>query len=127
VGQAVDVERLNKILSDYKGKKGALVSVLQKVQEEFGWVPSETIERIAGALKVFPSEVYGVLTFYAQFYLKPRGRNVIHVCLGTACYVKMEAVRCLGACGLAPVIVVNKDVFGAVRPGLVKKILNKYK
>jgi len=103
---------------------------------------------------VFPSEVYGVLTFYAQFYLKPRGRNVIHVCLGTACYVKrsedilrkikidlrievgetsedmkfsLEAVRCLGACGLAPVIVVNKDVFGAVRPGLVKKILNKYK
>lgn len=149
----MDLNRLDKILSEYKNKKGALVSVLQKVQGEFGWVPPETIERIAKALKVFPSEVYGVLTFYAQFYLKPRGRHCIQVCLGTACYVKrsednlrkikdeikievcettedmkfsLDAVRCLGACGLAPVVAIGHDIYGAVKPKLIKEILSKY-
>jgi NADH-quinone oxidoreductase E subunit len=153
VEQEIDLSRLNKILSDYKNKRGSLIPVLQRIQSEFGWVPPETLEYISAALKVFPSEVYGVVTFYSQFYLKPRGRNTIQVCLGTACYVKrsedilnqiktdlkvkvgemtddkkfsLEAVRCLGACGLAPVMVVNHDIYGAVRQKSVKGILNKY-
>jgi len=149
----MDLSSLDKILSEYKNKKGALVTVLQKVQSEFGWVPPETIEPISKALKVFNSEVYGVLTFYSQFYLKPRGRYCIQVCLGTACYVKrsednlrkikdelnievcettedmkfsLDAVRCLGACGLAPVLSINHDIYGSVKPKLIKEILNKY-
>jgi len=149
----MDLDMLEKILSEYKNKKGVLVAVLQKVQAEFGWVPPETIEPIAAALKVFPSEVYGVLTFYSQFYLKPRGRHCIQVCLGTACYVKrsednlrkiidelnigvcgttedmkfsLDAVRCLGACGLAPVMAIGHDIYGAIKPKEVKEILSKY-
>jgi len=144
---------LGKILSEYKNKKGVLVTVLQKVQAEFGWVPAETIEPISKALKVFPSEVYGVLTFYSQFFLKPRGRHCIQVCLGTACYVKrsednlrkiidelkidvcettedmkfsLDAVRCLGACGLAPVLSVGHDIYGAIKPKAIKEVLSKY-
>jgi NADH:ubiquinone oxidoreductase subunit E len=149
----MDLSMLEKILSGYKNKKGVLVAVLQKVQAEFGWVPPETIEPIAKALKVFPSEVYGVLTFYSQFYLKPRGRHCIQVCLGTACYVKrsedilrkivdelnicvcettedmkfsLDAVRCLGACGLAPVLAIGHDIYGAIKPKAVKEILSQY-
>jgi len=149
----MDLSILEKILSEYKNKKGVLVAVLQKVQAEFGWVPPETIEPISKALKVFPSEVYGVLTFYSQFYLQPRGRHCIQVCLGTACYVKrsednlrkiidelnievcettedmrfsLDAVRCLGACGLAPVMAIGHDIYGAIKPKAVKEILSKY-
>ncbi|MBT9170710.1 MAG: NADP-reducing hydrogenase subunit HndA [Actinobacteria bacterium] len=149
----IDSNKLNVILSKYKGRPNALIPVLQEVQEELGWVPPETIERTAEVLKAFPSEVYGVLTFYAQFYLKPRGRNVIQVCLGTACYTKgaedilrrikddlkirvgettedmkfsLEAVRCLGACGLAPVMAMGHDIYGAVKPKTVKEILKSY-
>jgi len=149
----MDLSMLEKILSEYKNKKGVLVTVLQKVQAEFGWVPPETIEPISKALKVFPSEIYGVLTFYSQFFLKPRGRHCIQVCLGTACYVKrsednlrkiidelkidvcettedmkfsLDAVRCLGACGLAPVLSVGHDIYGAIKPKAIKEVLSKY-
>jgi NADH:ubiquinone oxidoreductase subunit E len=149
----MDLSALDKILSGSKNKKGALVTVLQKVQAEYGWVPPETIEPISKALKVSPSEVYGVLTFYSQFYLKPRGRHCIQVCLGTACYVKrsednlrkiideinvdvcettedlkysLEAVRCLGACGLAPVVAIGHDIHGNVKPKRIKDILKNY-
>jgi len=149
----IDLNKLDVILSKHKGQPNALIPVLQEVQEEFGWVPPEAIERAAEVLKIFPSEIYGVLTFYTQFHLRPRGRNVIQVCLGTACYVKrsediikrikdelgvkvgettedmkfsLEAVRCLGACGLAPVVVIGHDIHGAVKPKEVKEILRKY-
>lgn len=149
----IDLNKLDLILSKYKAQPNALIPMLQEVQGEFGWVPPEAIERIADILKIFPSEVYGILTFYAQFHLKPRGRNVIQVCLGTACYVKrsedilrrikeelkikvgevtkdmkfsLEAVRCLGACGLAPVVVVNHDIYGAVNLKALTGILNRY-
>lgn len=148
-----DSNKLDEILSRYRGQPNALISVLQKIQEEFGWVSPEAIERTADALKVFPSEIYGVLTFYTQFYLKPRGKNIIQVCMGTACYTKraedilnrikndlkikvgettedmkfsLEAVRCLGACGLAPVVVIGRDIHGAVKPKDIKKIIEKY-
>lgn len=149
----IDLNKLDKILLKYKAQPNALIPVLQEVQEEFGWLPPEAIEHTAEVLKVFPSEVYGVLTFYAQFHLKPRGRNVIQVCMGTACYVKraedilrrikdelkvkvgeatkdlkfsLEAVRCLGACGLAPIVRVNHNIYGATKPKNIKAILKQY-
>jgi len=85
---AIDQSKLEQILAKYEGQEGTLISVLQEVQGEFGYVPKEAIEQIADALKLFPSQVYGVVTFYAQFYLTPRGRNTIKVCEGTACHVQ---------------------------------------
>lgn len=149
----IDLSRLDKILSHYKGQEGVLVAVLQEVQAEFGWVPPQAIERIADALKVFSSQVYGVLTFYAQFYLTPRGRNTIRVCRGTACHVRgtnanlravervlgikeggttgdfrfsLETVACLGTCFLAPVMMVNRNYYGKLVPDRVETILKQY-
>jgi NADH-quinone oxidoreductase E subunit len=149
----VDMEKLERILAKYKGKEGALISVLQEVQQEFGYVPKETIDRIARALKLFPGQVYGVVTFYSQFYLTPRGRNTIKVCQGTACHVQgakavqgelekklgvkggettkdlkftLETVRCLGTCFLAPVAMINQDYYGKLRPRDVEDMLEKY-
>jgi len=149
----ISLSKLDKIASKYKGQEGVLISVLQEVQAEFGWVPPEAIERIADALKVFPSQVYGVLTFYAQFYLTPRGRNTIRVCRGTACYVRgtdailkavernlginegettsdfkfsLETVACLGTCFLAPVMMVNRSYYGKLLPDKVEPVLKQY-
>ena len=149
----IGLSKLDKIVSKYKGQEGVLISVLQEVQAEFGWVPPETIERIADALKVFPSQVYGVLTFYAQFYLTPRGRNMIRVCRGTACHVRgtdailkavernlginegettsdfkfsLETVACLGTCFLAPVMMVNRSYYGKLLPDKVEPVLKQY-
>jgi NADH-quinone oxidoreductase E subunit len=151
--QEIDLNKLDTIISKYKGRINALIPVFQEIQEEFGWVPPEAIKRAAEVLKLFPSEIYGVLTFYTQFHLKPRGKNVIQVCLGTACYVKrsedilrrikdelkikvgevtedmkfsLETVRCLGACGLAPIMVVGHDIHASVKPKEVKKVIDKY-
>jgi len=149
----IGLSKLDKIVSKYKGQEGVLISVLQEVQAEFGWVPPETLERIADALKVFPSQVYGVLTFYAQFYLTPRGRNTIRVCRGTACHVRgtdailkavernlginegettsdfkfsLETVACLGTCFLAPVMMVNRSYYGKLTLSKVETALKQY-
>lgn len=154
MGQEINLNKIDTILSKYKAQPNALIPALQEIQEELGWVPPEAIERASDVLKVFPSKVYGVLTFYSHFYLKPRGRNVIHVCLGTTCYVKrsedilrkikddlgikvgemtedmkfsLEVVRCLGSCSLAPAIMVGHDIHGTLKPKSVKEILSKYK
>ncbi len=138
----------------YKGTKGALIPVLHEVQEYFGYVPYEAQTMIAEGLDVPASEVYGVVTFYSRFTLKPTGKYKISVCLGTACYVKgaslvlnkveevlgvkagessddglysVEATRCIGACGLAPVMTINEDVYGKVTPDEVEAILAMYK
>ena len=151
--QKPDLTKLDKMLSKYEGEEGILITVLQEVQAEFGWVPREAIKRIADALKVSLGQVYGVLTFYAQFYLTPRGRNTIRVCRGTACYVRggrpvlrtveqtlgieegettndfkfsLETVACLGACAMGPVIVVNRTYFGKMAPRKVETILRQY-
>ena len=151
--QKLDLTKLDKILSKYKGQEGVLISVLQEVQAELGWIPRETIGRIADALKVSLGQVYGVLTFYAQFYLTPRGRNILRVCRGTACYVRggrsvlrtveqtlgikegkttsdfkfsLETVACLGACAMGPVMVVNRTYFGKMAPRKVETILRQY-
>ncbi len=150
---AIDQGKLEQILTKYKGQEGVLISVLQEVQSEFGYVPPESVTHIADALKLFPSQVYGVVTFYSQFYLTPRGRNTIKVCEGTACHVlgatsvlselktklgvaegettndlkfNLESVRCLGTCFLAPVVMINQDYYGKLQPRDVEDILKHY-
>ncbi len=146
-------QKLAGVFSKYRGEKGALIPVLQAAQEIYGYLPKEVLESIARELKMPLSKVYGVVTFYAQFHLKPRGRYVIRVCQGTACHVRgasqimealqeklaikdgetttdlkftLESVACLGACGLAPVMMVNDETHGRLTKDVVLKILEQY-
>lgn len=150
----VKVEELNQFLKENKEKDGALIPALHKAQDIFGYLPIEVQNIISEELNVPLSEIYGVATFYSQFSLIPKGKYKIGVCLGTACYVKgsqaildkvqeelnidvgqttpdgkfsLDATRCLGACGLAPVLVINEDVYGKLTPDDVKGIIEKYK
>ena len=147
-------EKLAQVIQDHKEQKGALMPVLQEAQNIFGCVSEDVQKIIAEGLGVTLSEVYGVATFYSQFSLQPKGKYVCGVCLGTACYVKgsqavldklceeleiqpgdttkdgkftVQATRCLGACGLAPVMMINDDVFGRLTPAEIPAILEKYK
>ena len=147
-------EKLAQVIQDHKEQKGALMPVLQEAQNIFGCVSEDVQKVIAEGLGVTLSEVYGVATFYSQFSLQPKGKYVCGVCLGTACYVKgsqavldklceeleinpgdttkdgkftVQATRCLGACGLAPVMMINDDVFGRLTPAEIPGILEKYK
>ena len=146
-------EQLDEVIAKHKAERGALIPVLHEAQEIFGYLPYEVQERIADGLGVPMSKVYGVVTFYAQFSLSPKGENHVAVCLGTACYVKgsgaiynkfqellgiggdectsdrrfsLTASRCIGACGLAPVLTVNEDVYGRLTADDVKGIIEKY-
>ena len=148
------IEKLAQVIQDHKEQKGALMPVLQEAQNIFGCVSEDVQKIIAEGLGVTLSEVYGVATFYSQFSLQPKGEYVCGVCLGTACYVKgsqavldklceeleinpgdttkdgkftVQATRCLGACGLAPVMMINDDVFGRLTPAEIPGILEKYK
>jgi NADH-quinone oxidoreductase subunit E len=134
-------------------QKGAVIKVLRECQDIVGYLPVELIDYISDGLNLSRSEVFGIASFYALFSLKPKGRHLIKVCMGTACYVKgikevmqrisnefniqegqtsedrrfsLEAVRCLGACGLAPVMVVDGDTFGDVKAGAAIETLNRY-
>ena len=147
-------EQLNQVIAELKDQPGALMPVLQRAQGIFGCVPMDVQKIIAEGLGVTLSEVYGVATFYSQFRLEPNGKYTISVCLGTACYVKgsqkvldrlseelkipvgdttddglftLQATRCLGACGLAPVMTVNDEVYGRLVPDDIPGILAKYK
>ncbi|MHB1391925.1 MAG: NADH-quinone oxidoreductase subunit NuoE [Clostridia bacterium] len=147
------MEKLEHILVEHKNQQGALMPVLHETQELFGYIPEEAQKRISEVLNVPLAEIYGVATFYSRFTLKPRGKNTISVCLGTACYVKnaqgildklkeelkvaagettgdnkftLEATRCLGCCGLAPVMMINEDVYGKLVPEDISDILKKY-
>jgi len=146
-------EKLNALIASYKGVEGNLMPVLQGAQEIYGYLPLEVQKTIANGLGVSVSEVYGVASFYAQFTFNPKGKVSIAVCLGTACYVKgsgklhdkcmeitgigagdispdgrfsYDATRCIGACGLAPVMTVNGDVYGRITPADVEGIIKKY-
>ena len=146
--------KLQEIIEKYKDSKGALIPVLHEAQEVYGYLPMNVQKRISESLNVPLSEVYGVVTFYTQFSLKPKGEYKVSVCLGTACYVKgsklildklqeklgikvgdctedgkfsLEACRCVGACGLAPVVMVNDDVYGRLTPDDIEKVLEKYR
>jgi NADH-quinone oxidoreductase subunit E len=145
--------QLMELLDHYRGYDGGLIPVLQEAQNIYGYLPADALERIAQELSIPFSEVFGVVTFYSQFHLKPRGRNIIRVCLGTACHVlggskimdalkdalgvdnggttddlryTLESVACIGACGLAPCIMVNDDTHGRLVPADMKKILEQY-
>lgn len=146
--------KLNDVIAAHRSEKGALMPVLQEAQEIFGCVPMDVQEIIADGLDTTLSEVYGVATFYSQFSLQPRGEYVVGVCLGTACYVKgsqkvmdkligelntkvgktsadgkftLQATRCLGACGLAPVMMINDEVYGRLTPDEIPGILDRYR
>ena len=146
--------QLDEVIAKHKGTPGALMPVLQEAQNIFGYVPMDVQQIIADGLGTTLAEVYGVATFYAQFSLEPKGQYVVGVCLGTACYVKgsqkvldklaeelevpvgkttpdgmftLNATRCLGACGLAPVMMINDEVYGRLVPEDIPGIIAKYR
>lgn len=146
-------DQLRQVIAEHKGMPGATMPVLQAAQEIFGYLPEEVQIMVAEGLDIPLSEVYGVASFYAQFTMNPKGRYQISVCLGTACYVKgaadiltavekklgiktgsitkdgtfsLDACRCVGACGLAPVMMIGSDVYGRLTPDQVAPILDKY-
>jgi len=147
-------ERLLPILEPYKGQRGATVPVLEKVQEELGYLPEEAISEVANFLGLTKNEVYGVASFYALFRFERPGEHNIRVCQGTACYVQrgrqileavqqqlalkpgktttedfkfsLEKVSCFGSCALAPVIVIDKNVYGRMTPAKVRQVLTQY-
>jgi NADP-reducing hydrogenase subunit HndA len=145
---------LMEVLSSIKNQNGALMTALQRAQDIYGYLPIEVQKMVADGLDLRLEEVYGVATFYSQFSLTPKGKYKISVCLGTACYVKgagdilnkisevfgvesgqcsddgkfsLEACRCIGACGLAPVLTVNEDVYGRLTLDDIPDIYKKYK
>lgn len=145
---------LDNIIGKYRDTQGSLMPVLQEAQAVYGYLPIEVQKMISKGLDIPLEEIYGVVTFYSQFSLFPKGKNRISVCLGTACYVKgagpilekiksllnigdgectsdgsfsLDACRCIGACGLAPVLTVNEDVYGRLTESDIEDILNKYK
>jgi len=146
--------QIDGIIAANRAIPGAVIGVLRECQEIVGYLPVELIDHISLGLNLSRSEVFGVASFYSLFSMQPKGRHQVKVCMGTACYFKgikevigrienqyqirqggtsedrrfsLEAVRCLGACGLAPVVVVGHDTFGGVKPDKVVQILDKYK
>ena len=150
-----DLAKLDELLADLGSKKGTLIPILQKAQDIFGYLPKDVLIRISEKAGIPISQVYGVVTFYAQFHLEPRGRNIIRSCQGTACHVRgakgimqelvnclglkegevttgdlsftLESVACIGCCGLAPVIMINDDTHGRLEPSMIKDILEQYR
>lgn len=146
-------ERIRQIVAPWKGGNGGTIPVLQEVQNEFGYLPEDALMAVSKEMKIPPSELYGVATFYAQFHLNPRGRHIIRVCRGTACHVRgslilldkikkvlqveengttedlrytLEPVACVGACGLAPVMMVDEDTHGRLTPDKIMEVINSY-
>ena len=153
-GTKAQEEQLSAVIEELRDTPGALMPILQKAQDIYGYLPVEVQRMVALKLGVSVEEVYGVSTFYSQFALNPKGSVAIAVCLGTACYVKgsgeildricevlgmpagatssdgkysIEATRCIGACGLAPVLTINNEVYGRLTKADVDGILEKYK
>lgn len=144
---------LRSVLKKYEKEERYLIPILQEAQDKYGYLPQDILKEIASHLALSLSQIYGVVTFYAQFHLKPRGKNVIRVCTGTACHVRggaevlkaiedelhvksggttedleytLETVACIGACGLAPVIMVNNDTHGRMTAEKVPAVLQNY-
>ncbi len=149
-----DKEKIDKLVEKHETDPGPLISILQEVQETFGYLPKDILIYLSQKLRISESKIWGIVTFYTQFYLEPRGKNTVRVCLGTACHVKgarkildrlkkilgiqpgettkdlnfsLETVRCLGTCFLAPVVMVNQDYFGKLTPDRIEKIINQYR
>ena len=146
----VDLARINEIVAGNSRQRWPLIPLLQEIQNEFGYIPPESIPVIARALGLSPSQAQGVITFYANFYMTPRGKNIVRVCRGTACHVRggktilklvkqhlgveegettqdfeysLETVACIGVCALAPNIVINRQTHGQMNP---KKVVNLF-
>lgn len=153
-GTAEQLKKLHAVIDEAKNTPGCLMHILQEAQAIYGYLPMEVQKTIAEGLGISLSEVYGVATFYSQFSLKPKGKHRISVCLGTACYVKgsdkileevekqlgikcgectedglfsIDSCRCVGACGLAPVMMIGEEVYGKLTPDMVKGILDSYR
>ena len=151
---AEQLAKLDDIIKKYKDKPGSLIPVLEEAQMALEYLPMPILQIIAKGLNLPLSRVYGVVTFYSFFTMTPRGKHTLRVCLGTACYVRggksimdsiqkelgvkekettpdrlfsLESVRCLGACGLAPVIVITEDVHGRMKTQKVKEVLSQYR
>ncbi|MBW1796900.1 MAG: NADH-quinone oxidoreductase subunit NuoE [Deltaproteobacteria bacterium] len=149
----IDREQLKAIIDRHRNETWGLIPLLQEIQETVGYIPPESIEPVAETLNLFPSQVQGVITFYAGFSLEPKGKYVVRVCRGTACHVKggrsilrlmkkelgldegetdpeyrftLETVACLGACFLAPTMMVNRTYFGKLNPTKVASVLAQY-
>jgi NADH-quinone oxidoreductase subunit E len=146
-------ERVDEIIDKYEGKEGFLIQLLLDIQREFNWIPGEAIERISARLQIPLSHIYRVVSFYKVLSLKPVGRHVIQVCLGTACHVRggprileevenvlgieagtttddmkftVNRVNCIGCCALGPVMIIDSDYHGKLSPAAVKDILARY-
>jgi NADH-quinone oxidoreductase subunit E len=153
-GDLTQEEALANLLDQYRDYKGGLIPVLQEAQNIYGYLPKDVLQQIAQELRIPFAKVFGVCTFYAQFHLKPRGRNIVRVCLGTACHVRggsrifeaaqeslgvtqggttedlaftLETVACIGACGLSPCMMVNDQTHGRLVPKEVDGIFESYK
>ncbi|MBQ6901316.1 MAG: NADH-quinone oxidoreductase subunit NuoE [Firmicutes bacterium] len=151
--QVLMQQKLDKVIEDHKDMQGALIPVLHEAQSIYGYLPYEVMKRIAEGLQIPVAKVYGVATFYSQFSLEKKGKYRINVCMGTACYVKgsgdilnkfrerlgievgectddglfsLESCRCIGACGLAPVITINDEVYGRLTEKDIDAIIDKY-
>jgi NADH-quinone oxidoreductase subunit E len=153
MAESIDLSKVDEILLNYEKKEASLIPVLQEVQGVFGYLPEKALVRIGKNLRIALSRIYGVATFYAQFYLNPRGLHTVRVCRGTACHVRggkyvlkaveqalnigegettpdskftFETVACLGACALAPVLLVDKHYYGKLTPARVEQVLKQY-
>jgi len=150
--QQEELNKINTILDDAQGQRGVLIAVLQRVQEKVGYLPEDAMKMISERLTLSLSQVYGVASFYKHFHFKPRGKNVVKVCMGTACHVRgakavltemeqklgikegettadlsvtLETVGCVGCCALAPVATINdQDLFGELTPRMVEDIIH---
>lgn len=151
--QACQIDKIKEICAEFNNEQGELINVLHKVQHEFGYLPEEVQEIVAEGLNMPVAKVFGVVSFYTFFSMTPRGKHPISVCLGTACYVRgaeaileefkkelhievgevtadgkfsLNCLRCVGACGLAPVAVIGERTYGRVTADMIKNILKEY-
>jgi len=152
-GTTEQAAKLQAVIAAHKGQRGASMPVLQEAQEIYGYLPEEVQVMVAEGLDIPLTEIYGIVSFYSQFILEPKGKTHIAVCMGTACYVRgagdilddiathtccksgeitddgsvsIEATRCIGACGLAPVLTINNDVYGKLNRGQIEPIIDEY-
>ena len=150
----VDIEKVDSIIEKYRGEKGLLISLLQDIQAELNYLPKEALIKVSEQMDIPLSQVFGVATFFKAFSLKPRGRHLTNVCLGTACHVRgaagilgkierelgiesgettsdlrftLETVRCVGCCSLSPVVVIDEDAHGRLTQGKVSRVLESYR
>jgi NADH:ubiquinone oxidoreductase subunit E len=153
MGEPIDLRQVQTVLDNHEKTEASLIPVLQELQEFYGYLPKEALLQVSRDMNIPLSRIYGVVTFYAQFHLTPRGRHTVRVCRGTACHVRggksvlkavqqalgvgenettpdftftFETVACLGACALSPVLLVDKNYYGKLTPAKVDKILKHY-